>query len=675
MRGTLLQRYADRCTRGLIHHDTMQQHSLVKLDQLRGALALHAGRMDDYRSQLVEWNAQVARLRGEQRQAAERERERVAKLPFWRRWWEQAQQPDTAAAAVAPPAMQPIPTPTPTPATAAAITAMPTDSVDAAAACSNCGSTTGCGEGGGDSGKDAVGSGGGPEDHGLDPEHLQHPFWRTGLGSRALSQVGVMPSGGSGGAGDARGAGTSSGFVGAAIAAELPKGAPPPPERPQQPRGLFMYGTVGSGKTMLMDWFAEVVATGSSGGGGGGGGGGGSRGGGGGGGLAVRRVHYNAFMIECHARLHLHTLAHAAASRAADGGMAGGGGGGSGGGGGGGRWSVMGELVRYLVGEEKRPEHAPSLSEALSSISDSIVTSIPAASVGSAPGAGAATATTAGELPIVSASASTASISSTATASASAATSPAEPDAPSPPQLLDPAGAPISTGVLCFDEVQVMDVADAAIFTGVLERLFDAGWVLVATCNRSLGDFAQSHAHREHPQARFTREMRSRCELVEHDGADYRRQLAAAPQPTFFTPLDESSAAALDERFEQLTSGEAVSTEAPISFGRTLRLLACNARGVARCDFEKLCGGSFGAADYIALAQRYHTLVLTGLPRLSLRERDKARRFITLVDQLYNHKTLLIASAAAPPEQLFIGARLRRKQGPFCRAGSQCLPD
>ena len=104
MRGTLLQRYADRCTRGLIHHDTMQQHSLVKLDQLRGALALHAGRMDDYRSQLVEWNAQVARLRGEQRQAAERERERVAKLPFWRRWWEQAQQPDTAAAAVAPPA-------------------------------------------------------------------------------------------------------------------------------------------------------------------------------------------------------------------------------------------------------------------------------------------------------------------------------------------------------------------------------------------------------------------------------------------------------------------------------------------------------------------------------------------------------------------------------------------
>ena len=77
-------------------------------------------------------------------------------------------------------------------------------------------------------------------------------------------------------------------------------------------------------------------------------------------------------------------------------------------------------------------------------------------------------------------------------------------------------------------------------------------------------------------------------------------KLAAAPQPTFFTPLDESSAAALDERFEQLTSGEAVSTEAPISFGRTLRLLACNARGVARCDFEKVCGGSFGAVERAA---------------------------------------------------------------------------
>ena len=71
----------------------------------------------------------------------------------------------------------------------------------------------------------------------------------------------------------------------------------------------------------------------------------------------------------------------------------------------------------------------------------------------------------------------------------------------------DPFGKPISAGVLCFDEVQVMDIADATIVSGVLKRLFDAGWVLVATCNRTPQEFAASILHREHPQARFTERL------------------------------------------------------------------------------------------------------------------------------------------------------------------------
>ena len=92
-------------------------------------------------------------------------------------------------------------------------------------------------------------------------------------------------------------------------------------------------------------------------------------------------------------------------------------------------------------------------------------------------------------------------------------------------------------------------------------------------------------------------------------------------------------------------------------------LLACDAAGVARLSFEEACGGHYGAADYIALAQAYHTLVLTDVPRMSLSQRDQARRFITFVDQLYNHKTRLIASAAVPVEELFSGAAGWHDQG------------
>ena len=139
--------------------------------------------------------------------------------------------------------------------------------------------------------------------------------------------------------------------------------------------------------------------------------------------------------------------------------------------------------------------------------------------------------------------------------------------------------------------------------------------------------------------------------------------LAMAAWSSFFTPLDDSAAAAVEARFAQLSRGAAVPTRAAVSFGRTMPLLACDAAGVARLSFEEACGGHYGAADYIALAQAYHTLVLTGVPRMSLNQRDKARRFIIFVDQLYNHKTRLIASAAVPVEELFSGAGGWQDQG------------
>jgi len=221
--------------------------------------------------------------------------------------------------------------------------------------------------------------------------------------------------------------------------------------------------------------------------------------------------------------------------------------------------------------------------------------------------------------------------------------------------------AQVSVGVLCYDEVQMMDIADATVLRGVLKALVGAGWVLVATCNRTPAEFAASTMQREHPQSRFAEAMAEHCDTLQlGDGSrDYREGKLAAPQPSYFCPCEGGSAvpspaAQLDRCFVDLTGGAAADEEVPIGAGRRMRIVS--GRGVARASFERLCGTALGAGDYVALAQRYHTLCVDDLPQMSLRQRDQARRFITLVDQLYNHKTRLVASAAVPIGELFSGA-------------------
>ena len=253
-----------------------------------------------------------------------------------------------------------------------------------------------------------------------------------------------------------------------------------------------------------------------------------------------------------------------------------------------------------------------------------------------------------------------------ATAEAAAATAGAEAEAgrATLEQVDDPVtGRPISAGVLCFDEVQMMDIADATIVSGVLDRLFDAGWVLVATCNRTPEEFANSLLHRAHPQARFTARVLELCDRTllhtpgEEPGTavDYRKTLRVSDEAMYLSPLDARTSEALEGRFDSIVQGEATPTATPIAAGRSLTLVASPKLGVARSSFATLCGTALGAADYIALAQRYHTLFLTEVPQLSMSQRDQARRFITLVDQLYNNHTKLIATCAVPIANLFSG--------------------
>jgi predicted ATPase len=197
----------------------------------------------------------------------------------------------------------------------------------------------------------------------------------------------------------------------------------------------------------------------------------------------------------------------------------------------------------------------------------------------------------------------------------------------------------------------------------VLSRLFDAGWVLVATCNRTPEEFARSTMHREHPQACFTTGLLERCDCAHlapgaDDGTalDYRKTLRASQEPLFFSSLDHRSEQALEGSFaRELRGGVAAKTTAMVGAGRYIELVGSAARGVARVPFKDVCDAPLGASDYIALAQQFHTLFLTDIPMLSLQERDQARRFITLIDQLYNHRAKLVASAAVPLEALFSG--------------------
>jgi cell division protein ZapE len=208
--------------------------------------------------------------------------------------------------------------------------------------------------------------------------------------------------------------------------------------------------------------------------------------------------------------------------------------------------------------------------------------------------------------------------------------------------------------LLCFDEFSVRDIADAMLLGRLFSALFDAGVVVVATSNVAPSDLYRDGLNRA-LFLPFIKLLGERVDIVELNArADFRlEKLTRAP--VYYCPIDARASAALDAAFFDLTGarrGESV--EIPL-LGRMLGVpQALN--GVARMSFDQLCRRPLAAADYLALAARFHTLIVDGVPRLAEGERDVARRFITLIDALYDTKVKLIASAAAEPDELYQGA-------------------
>ncbi|GLK74752.1 cell division protein ZapE [Methylopila jiangsuensis] len=222
-------------------------------------------------------------------------------------------------------------------------------------------------------------------------------------------------------------------------------------------------------------------------------------------------------------------------------------------------------------------------------------------------------------------------------------------------------------GLLCFDEMHVTDIADAMILSRLFQRLFEAGVTVVATSNVPPMELYKDGLNRA-LFLPFIDLVRQRMEVVKLESrTDFRRE-KLGDNGLWHAPADAGAEAALDAAFTALAGGPGAPATLDVQ-GRHIPLPRA-ANGVARASFDDLCGRPLGAGDYIALARRYHTLVLDRVPVLDDQRRNEARRFMTLVDELYEHGVKLVASAEAEPDQLWAGSEGYEAFG-FARTASR----
>ncbi|MET0181805.1 MAG: cell division protein ZapE [Caulobacterales bacterium] len=205
--------------------------------------------------------------------------------------------------------------------------------------------------------------------------------------------------------------------------------------------------------------------------------------------------------------------------------------------------------------------------------------------------------------------------------------------------------------LLCFDEFAVTDIADAMILGRLFEQLFASDVVIVATSNRAPDELYKNGLNRQ-LFTPFIEMLKSKLDVVELAAArDYRlERLMAAP--VYYAPLGPAADEAMDAAWARLTHNSAPQRVALDVNGRAL-LVEREAAGVARFTFEELCARPLGAADYLEIAERFHTVMLESVPKLTPDRREEAARFRILIDTLYEAKTKLVMAADAQPQALY----------------------
>ncbi|WRH76507.1 MAG: cell division protein ZapE [Sphingobium sp.] len=211
--------------------------------------------------------------------------------------------------------------------------------------------------------------------------------------------------------------------------------------------------------------------------------------------------------------------------------------------------------------------------------------------------------------------------------------------------------------LLCFDEMVVNNMADAAIMSRLFAGLFDAGVTVVTTSNRHPDDLYKDGLNRQ-LFLPFIATVKERLDVMALDGpTDYRRD-RLGNAATWLVPNGPVATASLSETFFKLTDyppedrAHVPSADIDVGAGRTLHVPK-SLKGVGVFSFKRLCAEARGAADYLAVARRYHSVIIVGIPVLGPHNRNEAARFVTLIDALYEYRVKLIAAADAAPDDLY----------------------
>ena len=222
--------------------------------------------------------------------------------------------------------------------------------------------------------------------------------------------------------------------------------------------------------------------------------------------------------------------------------------------------------------------------------------------------------------------------------------------------------------VLVLDEFFVTDIGDAMLLARLLDRLFAEGVVLVTSSNIEPSGLYHDGLQR----ARFLPAIaliERHCAVVHLDSPHDYRLRALTKSPVYRAPLDAQSDAWLATRWDELSRGSPHEAGPLLVDGRTIPVRGL-AEGEAWLDFDALCEGPRGTADYIELAREFHTVLLGGIPRMDAQRDDAARRFVHLIDELYDRHVNLVCTADAAPQDLYAGERLR---GAFERTASRLI--
>ena len=207
--------------------------------------------------------------------------------------------------------------------------------------------------------------------------------------------------------------------------------------------------------------------------------------------------------------------------------------------------------------------------------------------------------------------------------------------------------------LLCFDEMEVRDIADAMILARVMGGFFDDGGVVVATSNRHPDELYENGLHRDRFLP-FIDQLKTKVILHEMISPTDHRQRILAAMPAWYSPLGGDADQAMAEVFTRLTSGHGIAPVQVTVVGRQIKFDHV-ANNIAKVSFDQVCGAALAARDYLALADRYSGLLICDIPQLNDELRNETRRLMWLVDAFYDRGRFLVCSAETDIDCLYDG--------------------